>query len=709
MRNKAFQRALVCLAHPLSLGAILLLLVNDHLLKRHWPSWWTGKASDFAWLLFAPFITAALLAWLLPSRIEQQEEGVGLWAIALTGLVFSLAKTLPAFHTLMVRLLEALLGCAVGLRRDPTDLIALPSLLLAWRLWKHHAAHTHRLSHLKWVALVLATLSTVATTPIPPDYGVVCLQAQDDAIVATANFDHRNGAYDRFLSQDGGWTWQAIERGYDPLDCSHDDPWILTDPIIPSVQYRFTSGRSIERSEDGGQTWRQEVATALNEAQVSYYQQYRAGNIVVVAGPFSALIHRPTGNLVVAMGHEGVLVRTPDGAWHWAAVGPYSRAPLGQADTVLGFLSGEIVFTLLLTFPVMGFLGRRAGKTSPLGYVMLVLAWMLWGMTFFGLSPAAGPALSGLNLKGLAYIAAFVVAVVAIPVGLKRTFDLLIVSARGLGVAVVITLSGMLLFFLPYVLWSQGSIPYYRTATAFAFALALAVIVAGDQWLRHVMPIPSPRPKPAEMPQAMTLLHAGWKLWLQWLLGNAVGLGVGSLIVYIGITFSALTTGGPAVCFTGVLAIAATGALVSSIQWYVMQRHGNWAGEWSKWTLLSAAGWSIGGISGLPLGFTSGRLSIIAGVFCGIAQWLILRRRVNRAGWWILASAVGWLAGTLIELLFLGNPDWFFPIGFVVNGFIVGGVSGSISGLCLVWLLRRSATVPLPNDVESHEQQATKI
>lgn len=499
MRNKAFQRALVCLAHPLSLGAILLLLVNDHLLKRHWPSWWTGKAGDFAWLLFAPFITAALLAWLLPSRIEQQEEGVGLWAIALTGLVFSLAKTLPTFHTLMVHLLEALLGCAVGLRRDPTDLIALPSLLLAWRLWKHHAAHTHRLSHLKWVALVLATLSTVATTPIPPDYGVVCLQAQDDAIVATANF-HRNGAYDRFLSQDGGWTWQAIERGYDPLDCSHDDPWILTDPIIPSVQYRFTSGRSIERSD-------------------------------------------------------------------------------------------------------------------------------------------------------------------------------------------------------------------YRTATAFAFALALAVIVAGDQWLRHVTPIPSPRPKPAEMPQAMTLLHAGWKLWLQWLLGNAVGLGVGSLIAYIGITFSALTTGGPAVRFTGVLAIAATGALVSSIQWYVMQRHGNWAGEWSKWTLLSAAGWSIGGISGsyLLLGLTSGRLSIIAGVFCGIAQWLILRRRVNRAGWWILASAVGWLAGTLIELLFLGNPDWFSPIGLVVNGFIVGGVSGSISGVCLVWLLRRSATVPLPNDVESHEQQATKI
>jgi hypothetical protein len=28
------------------------LLINDHLLREFWPSWWTGKIGDFAWLLF---------------------------------------------------------------------------------------------------------------------------------------------------------------------------------------------------------------------------------------------------------------------------------------------------------------------------------------------------------------------------------------------------------------------------------------------------------------------------------------------------------------------------------------------------------------------------------------------------------------------------------------------------------------------------------
>lgn len=705
MNNKAFQRVLICLGHPLSLSAILLLLVNDHLLRRHWPSWWTGKISDFAWLAFAPFILAALLAWLLPTRTEQQEERVGLWAIALTGLVFSLVKTVPVCHTLTVRLLETLLGCTVGLRRDPTDLLALPTLLVAWYLWKRKAAHTHRLSHLKWVALVLATLSTVATTPMPPDVGVFCLQAQDDAIVAISGSDYPGSSYNRFISQDGGLTWQALGRGYEPLvECPRDDQWILTDPNTPSVQYRFTSETSIERSDDGGHTWQQEVATALSEAQISYYRRLGPRSITVVAGPLSALIHRPTGNLVVAMGHEGVLVRTPDGTWRWAAVGPYSRAPLDQADVLLDFLSGEIVFAMLLPLTIIGFLGRRAGKTSPLGYIVLVLAWMLWSVAFLVLSPAVSHVFP-LDLEPIIHAAAFAVAVVVVPVGLKRALDLLIVSARVLGIAVAIALSGSLLFLLPYVLWSQGSIPYYRTATAFALALVLAVIVAGDRWLRHAMPA-----LPSKALLRKALPRAAWKLWVQWLLGNAVGVGLALLIAYVAAMFPVFDSPDPVWWFREVLVMAATGALISSVQWYVMQRHGNWGGEWSRWTLLSSAGWSIGGILvtyllGYPL---VGRFWVAPGVASGIAQWLILRHRLNRAGWWIPANAVGWLAGALlVEQLFLAIPD--FIIGLVVNGFIVGGVSGSVSGLCLVWFLRRSAAVLLPNDVESQEQQATEI
>src|SRR5512138_641439 len=68
MNNSTFRRALSSLSHPVSLGAIIIVLLNDHWWQRVAPSWFTGKIGDFAWLIFAPFLLAMLLAWLFPRR-----------------------------------------------------------------------------------------------------------------------------------------------------------------------------------------------------------------------------------------------------------------------------------------------------------------------------------------------------------------------------------------------------------------------------------------------------------------------------------------------------------------------------------------------------------------------------------------------------------------------------------------------------------------
>ena len=60
MENTALHCSVRALAHPLSWGAILLLLLNDHLWRWRWPSWWTGKAGDGVG--FLPQYEAA--AWL---------------------------------------------------------------------------------------------------------------------------------------------------------------------------------------------------------------------------------------------------------------------------------------------------------------------------------------------------------------------------------------------------------------------------------------------------------------------------------------------------------------------------------------------------------------------------------------------------------------------------------------------------------------------
>ena len=139
-RNEALDKALFLLSRPASLAAMAVLLLNDHLLRRLWPSWWTGKMGDFAWLYFMPFAVAAVLALLLPRRLARRAELAGWLAFGTIGGVFALAKTLPVFHAWLVDSLGTLLGFPVGWRRDPTDLIALISLAAAWGVWRHYLA-----------------------------------------------------------------------------------------------------------------------------------------------------------------------------------------------------------------------------------------------------------------------------------------------------------------------------------------------------------------------------------------------------------------------------------------------------------------------------------------------------------------------------------------------------------------------------------------
>ena len=78
------------------------------------------------------------------------------------------------------------------------------------------------------------------------------------------------------------------------------------------------------------------------------------------------------------------------------------------------------------------------------------------------------------------------------------------------------------------------------------------------------------------------------------------------------------------------------------------------------------------------------------GTVLGALQWLVLRRRVPRAGWWVLASAVGWPASmgiggglaTAVAAATNVNLSWV----------LIGAVYGAITGTALLWLLRQSPT-----------------
>ena len=77
MHNRAFWRSVHSLAHPVSIAAIVIMLLNDHVFRWQSPSWLTGKLGDFTWLVFAPLICAAFASWIVPRKHPHQEKIVG--------------------------------------------------------------------------------------------------------------------------------------------------------------------------------------------------------------------------------------------------------------------------------------------------------------------------------------------------------------------------------------------------------------------------------------------------------------------------------------------------------------------------------------------------------------------------------------------------------------------------------------------------------
>jgi len=108
------------------------------------------------------------------------------------------------------------------------------------------------------------------------------------------------------------------------------------------------------------------------------------------------------------------------------------------------------------------------------------------------------------------------------------------------------------------------------------------------------------------------------------------------------------------------------GGFVGLCQWIILRRKVSKA---NNWIALTVAGWVIGWtmtlwgtgfteqfFSALPIGWATdtpeqgGPNPVLffaalfaGGAIVGLGQWLLLRHNVKRAGWWILATAVGWI------------------------------------------------------------------
>lgn len=96
--------------HPVALVSLVVLLVNDHVLKFAAPGWVTGKLSDVAGLAFFPFFVVAVRE-VLVRRAPTLVSASG--AAALTAVVFAAVKLSSDARELC--------SGAVGVLRYPVD------------------------------------------------------------------------------------------------------------------------------------------------------------------------------------------------------------------------------------------------------------------------------------------------------------------------------------------------------------------------------------------------------------------------------------------------------------------------------------------------------------------------------------------------------------------------------------------------------------
>jgi hypothetical protein len=366
--------------HPAVTGAVAVLAVNDQVLKRLVPCWWTGKLSDVAGV----FVVAALLGVVVRPRLAALVTAGGFAAIKLSAA----AAGVPA----------PLLGGRTG--QDPTDLLALVAVVPAYRL-------ARRLSppgEAPWgrvtvgvvsLGMVLVTVTGTSCAVPPGVDGFVVEAGRVFARVSHGPYSIEGqplGAAEWAVSSDGGQRWV---RSGAPQGA------VSTAKMACGVGrcWRVVLGRSVEE-EVGLGRWREVFAFTAGELAAMRRRDDSCGRIGDQFGAVAVAETAGGVHAVVAMGSQGSLHGRPDGTWSRRPV--LDRTPTRSDGAVwVGRLVGAPLVVAVLV-PVLFLVGRRqnhprrGGRAASVAAAGGAAGFALAVTEFFGADfTAVGPAVGG--------------------------------------------------------------------------------------------------------------------------------------------------------------------------------------------------------------------------------------------------------------------------------------------------------------------------
>ncbi len=473
--NLVSQKALRLMVHPAALAGLTMVLLNDAWLKPFHPSWLTGKLSDLGVLLFAPFVVALVASFALPLKLPQRVRWVGCLSFGLTLTAFLLLKLSPLTNAWFLTLPRAI-GLPLRSVADPSDLLMLPGLALSAWLWLKTPLPSvipdggtphKKVRPLAQSVLLVAVSLVLLGDAAAPDFGISCLEQVNGAIHSQAGYGTL------YTSSDGGLTWSSQPfQGGEQCKAKNLD-FTLTLDGSRGIQYRVTGQKTIERS-TGGLAWQVLYRSVpLTQAQSTYLDKVRTANVYFRQGPLDAMVDPASGNLVAAMGVEGVLVTRPGAQPAWAPVSGYTHIDLRQEGTSGMFTLLSFEFWLAVCAGLLWLFTVTLRWRMAIWHAVLIgLGWLLFAVTLLALYPGIANASEIGAFSDVALLACLAWTLVLGVISLVRQWKpgILTFLLTGLLFPVV-----ALIFFLPYLAWGLSWLGEYWTAAGLA-AVLLAIL-----------------------------------------------------------------------------------------------------------------------------------------------------------------------------------------------------------------------------------------
>jgi hypothetical protein len=144
-----------------------------------------------------------------------------------------------------------------------------------------------------------------------------------------------------------------------------------------------------------------------------------------------------------------------------------------------------------------------------------------------------------------------------------------------------------------------------------------------------------------------------------------------------------------------------TGTAIGFAQWLVLRRY---VTATSQWVWEDGISWAVGYILGLflihflPSSLFAAFIGyFLFGIIVALVQWPVLRREIPHVITWIIASALAWAAGywvsqAVLPLFYHGGliaPTVSTTVVAVTSGL----VAGAITGVALIWIVRKPEVV----------------